>query len=58
MTDSHAVIKYLLVARDVLIYDPEDATLFDQWSRFDGVQQRRIVEALEASTVMTEEAES
>lgn len=62
-------IKDLLVAKDVPVDDPNDATLsgsehaqaiiiaalVEQWDRLDGGQQRSVVEALEASTVMTEE---
>lgn len=64
-------IKDLLVAKGVPVDDPNDATLsgserahavivaalVEQWDRLDGRQQRSIVDALEASTVVTEEAE-
>jgi len=64
-------IKDLLSNRGVVILDPEDntlsggehaqavivAALIEHWDRLDGIQQRGIVDALEASTVMTEEAE-
>ncbi|EEW48368.1 hypothetical protein HMPREF0290_3017 [Corynebacterium efficiens YS-314] len=65
------VIKDVLAAHGVPVDDPNDATLsgsehaqaiivtalVEQWDRLDGSQQRSIVEALEASTVVTEEAE-
>ncbi|MCS5480951.1 antitoxin [Corynebacterium sp. YIM 101645] len=64
-------IKDLLVAKDVPVDDPNDATLsgsehaqaiivaalVEQWDRLDGYQQRSIVNALDASTAATEEAE-
>ena len=64
-------IKDLLVAKDVPVDDPNDATLsgsehaqviivaalVEQWDRLDGRQQRSIVDTLEASTVMTDGAE-
>lgn len=64
-------INDLLATHGVPVYDPDDATLscgehaqaiivtalVEQWDRLDGSQQRSIVEALEASTVVTEEAE-
>lgn len=64
-------IKDLLVAKSVPVDDPNDATLsgsehahavivaalVEQWDRLDGSQQRSIVDALEASTAATEEAE-
>lgn len=64
-------IKDLFAAKGVPVDNPDDATLssgehaqaiiiaalVEQWDRLDGGQQRSIVDALEASTVMTEEAE-
>lgn len=64
-------INDLLAAHGVPVYDPDDATLssgehaqaiivaalVEQWDRLDGTQQRGIVEALEASIAVTEEAE-
>lgn len=64
-------INDLLAAHGVAVYDPDDATLssgehaqaiivaalVEQWDRLDGNQQRGIVEALEASIAVTEEAE-
>lgn len=64
-------INDLLAAHGVPVYDPDDATLssgehaqaiivaalVEQWDRLDGNQQRGIVEALEASIAVTEEAE-
>lgn len=65
-------IKDLLATHGVPVYDPDDATLssgehaqaiiiaalVEQWDRLDGGQQRSIVDALDASTAATEEAES
>lgn len=64
-------INDLLATHGVAVYDPDDATLssgehaqaiivaalVEQWDRLDGCQQRGIVDALDASTVATEEAE-
>lgn len=64
-------IKDLLVTHGVPGDDPDDATLsggehaqaiivaalVEQWDRLDGHQQRGIVDALKASTAVTEEAE-
>lgn len=64
-------INDLLATHGVAVYDPDDATLssgehaqaiivaalVEQWDRLDGTQQRGIVEALEASIAVTEEAE-
>lgn len=64
-------MKNVLAAHGVPVDDPNDATLsgserahavivaalVEQWDRLDGRQQRSIVDALEASTVVTEEAE-
>lgn len=64
-------LKDLLATYGVPVDDPHDATLsgsehahaiivaalVEQWDRLDGRQQRSIVNALEASTVVTEEAE-
>lgn len=64
-------IKDLLVTKGVPVDNPDDATLsgsehaqaiiivalVEQWDRLDGSQQRSIVDALAASTAMTEEAE-
>ncbi len=64
-------INDLLATHGVAVYDPDDATLssgehaqaiivaalVEQWDRLDGNQQRGIVEALEASIAVTEEAE-
>lgn len=65
-------IKDILTTHGVPVDDPNDATLSGgeyaqaiiasalvrQWDRLDGHQQRGIVDALEASTAVTEEAES
>lgn len=65
-------IKDVLANYGVPVDDPDDATLsrgehaqalivavlVEQWDRLDGAQQHGIVDALEASTVMTEEAEA
>ena len=65
-------IKDVFGVHGVAVDDPDDATLsrgehaqalivavlVAQWDRLDGAQQRGIVDALEASTVMTEEAEA
>ncbi len=65
-------INDLLATHGVPVYDPDDVTLssgehaqavivaalVETWDRLDGIQQRGIVDALEASTVMTEEAEA
>lgn len=64
-------INDLLATHGVAVYDPDDATLssgehaqaiivaalVEQWDRLDSNQQRGIVEALEASIAVTEEAE-
>jgi len=64
-------INDLLATHGVPVDDPDDATLssgehaqaiivaalVEQWDRLDGHQQRGIVEALEASIAVTEEAE-
>lgn len=64
-------INDLLATHGVPVYDPDDATLSsgehaqaiivaalnEQWDRHDGGQQRSIVNALDASTAATEEAE-
>lgn len=66
------LIKDVLVAHGVPVDDPNDATLsgsehaqaiiiaalVEQWDRLDGGQQRSIVNALDASTVATEDAEA
>ena len=68
----HQPIKDVLANYGLPVDDPNDATLssgehaqtlivavlVEQWDRLDGAQQRAIVDALEASTVMTEEAEA
>lgn len=64
-------IMDVLEAHGVAVDAPDDATLsgsehaqaiiiaalVEQWDRLDGSQQRSIVDALDASTAMTEEAE-
>lgn len=64
-------VKDVLAAHGVPVDDPNDATLsgserahavivaalVEQWDRLDGGQQRSIVNALDASTAATEEAE-
>lgn len=64
-------IDQLLRAANVPFFDPSDttlsgseramarivATLREEWDGLDGRQQRTLVDALEASTVATEEAE-